>query len=125
MTPLLIDGVMYVSTPSTPRHPELKSSVTALEPETGKVIWKYESPLNIHGRGLAYWRGDASTTPRLFFGVYGGYLAAIDIRTGSLAKGFGQDGYIDAYAGVVSERVAAGWRSSIRFPIQLRFKRTL
>src|SRR5215218_8205892 len=38
--PLLIDGVMYVSTPSSPRDPNVKSTVTALEPETGKVIWQ-------------------------------------------------------------------------------------
>src|SRR3954466_8475118 len=33
--PLLIDGVMYFSTPSTERDKTLMSSVTALEPETG------------------------------------------------------------------------------------------
>src|SRR5690606_7026147 len=41
VTPLLIDGVMYVSTPTNPRVPELKSTVTAIEPETGRVLWKW------------------------------------------------------------------------------------
>ncbi len=35
--PLLIGGVMYISTPASPRDPDFKSTVTALEPETGKV----------------------------------------------------------------------------------------
>ena len=57
VTPLVINGVMYLTTPTSPRKPDLKSYVVALEPDTGKVIWKYESPENIHGRGLAYWPG--------------------------------------------------------------------
>src|SRR5919106_6477402 len=56
--PLLIGGVMYISTPASPRDPDFKSTVTALEPETGKVIWQYTSPRRIHGRGLAYWPGN-------------------------------------------------------------------
>src|SRR5688572_32607116 len=30
--PLLVDGVMYFSTPASPRDPNVKSTVTALEP---------------------------------------------------------------------------------------------
>src|ERR1043165_9894329 len=50
--PLLINGVMYLSTPASERDPKLMSTVTALEPETGKVLWQYKSPRHIHGRGL-------------------------------------------------------------------------
>src|SRR5438876_8963773 len=32
--PLIIDGLMYISTPASPRDPTVKSTVTALEPET-------------------------------------------------------------------------------------------
>src|SRR6185312_5420910 len=39
--PLLVNGVMYFSTPSSPRDPRVKSTITALEPETGKVLWQY------------------------------------------------------------------------------------
>src|SRR5687768_3495959 len=39
--PLIIDGVMYFSTPSNPRVAGLKATVTALVPETGQVLWKY------------------------------------------------------------------------------------
>src|SRR5437016_14016250 len=31
--PLLIDGVMYISTPGSPRASNLKSTITALDPE--------------------------------------------------------------------------------------------
>ncbi|MBV8904887.1 MAG: hypothetical protein JOZ22_14740, partial [Acidobacteriia bacterium] len=100
ITPLLIGDVMYISTPCSPAKPDLKSSITALEPETGKVIWKWESPLNIHGRGIAYWPGDANTAPRLIFATDGGLIMAIDVTTGKPAKGFGRGGQIDAYVGV-------------------------
>src|SRR5438105_6659579 len=48
--PLIINGIMYVSTPSSPADPAVKSTVSAIEPETGKVLWQYTAPLNIHGR---------------------------------------------------------------------------
>src|ERR1043166_7246450 len=51
--PLITDGIMYISTPGSPRDPNVKSTVTALEPETGKVLWQYTPTHNIHGRGLA------------------------------------------------------------------------
>lgn len=87
ITPLVIDGVMYLSTPS--------STVVALAPETGKEIWKYKSKRFVTERGLAYWRGDKTTGPRILFGAAEGYLAALDARTGKPAAGFGVDGEVD------------------------------
>ena len=115
-TPLLIGGVMYFSTPSSPLKPDLKAAVVALRPETGEVLWKYESPLNIHGRGLAYWPGDDKTAPRLIFATDKGYLVALDMVTGQPAKGFGRDGSIDAYIGVSSEIVGESRRNSFTIP---------
>jgi quinoprotein glucose dehydrogenase len=53
-TPIVIDGVLYVSTPS--------SRVFALDAETGKKLWVFDpqegrSPrlFNSH-RGVAYWQ---------------------------------------------------------------------
>ena len=60
------------------------STVTALEPETGKVIWQYKSPRRIHGRGLAYWKGNGTVGPRLYFATDKGYLMALDMKTGKL-----------------------------------------
>ena len=116
VTPLIIGGVMYVSTPSNPALPELKSTITALEPETGRVIWKYESDRNIHGRGLAYWPGDGDVGPRLFFATEQGYLRALDMATGQLAAGFGEQGEIDAYVGVASELVGETRRDTWTIP---------
>lgn len=115
-TPLIIGGVMYVSTPSNPAIPDLKSTITALEPETGRVIWKYESDRNIHGRGLAYWPGDGEVGPRLFFATEQGYLRALDMGTGQLAASFGEQGEIDAYVGVASELVGETRRDTWSIP---------
>jgi len=116
VTPLVIGGVMYISTPGSPRAPGLKSTITALRPETGEVIWKFESPLNIHGRGLAYWPGDSETAPRLIFGTDGGYVMAVDVTTGQLAPDFGNGGWIDAYVGVASEIVGDTRRRTYTIP---------
>ncbi|MBL8139120.1 MAG: PQQ-binding-like beta-propeller repeat protein [Acidobacteria bacterium] len=116
VTPLHIGGVLYISTPSSPRVPDLASTITALEPENGKVLWKYDSPRNIHGRGLAYWKGDGTTGPRFFFGTRGGYLEALDVRSGKPAVGFGEDGKVDAYAGVASAKVGESRRATWTLP---------
>src|SRR5918912_1040997 len=57
-TPLVVDGVMYVSTPS--------SRVIALDAETGRELWKFdpqagtsEREFNSH-RGVAYWEGPSA-----------------------------------------------------------------
>ena len=116
VTPLIIGGVMYISTPKAPRNPSLNATVTAIKPETGEVLWKYESPLNIHGRGVAYWPGDATTAPRIIVATDQGYLTAIDVTTGKPAEGFGRNGVVDAYVGVVSEVVGNMRRHSYTVP---------
>lgn len=116
VTPLIIDGVMYFSTPTNPSKPELKSTVTAVEPETGKVLWKYESPVNIHGRGLAYWPGDGEIGARVFFATDQGYLMAVDLKTGQGVSTFGTNGRVDAYAGVASELVGETRRETWTVP---------
>lgn len=116
VTPLLIGGIMYISTPDSPARPELKATITALRPETGEVIWKFESPLNIHGRGIAYWPGDSVTAPRLIFATDKGMIMAVDVTTGKLAKGFGLAGQVDAYIGVSDEIVGESRRNSFTVP---------
>jgi len=114
--PLIIGGIMYISTPASPYKPDLKSTVTALEPETGKVIWKYESPRRIYGRGLAYWKGNGTVGPRLYFGTDQGYMNAVDMKTGQLAASFGNNGEVDVYSGVVSPEVGESRRSTFTIP---------
>ena len=59
VTPIVVNGVMYL--PSGNR-------VVALEPETGKEIWRYELPEGLASfRGVAYWPGEGRLPPRLLF----------------------------------------------------------
>ena len=114
--PLLIGGVMYFSTPASPSDPNFKSTITALEPETGKVVWQYTTPQRVHGRGLAHWPGNGKVGPRLYFGMDQGYLMAVDMKTGQPAEGFGTNGQIDVYIGVASKEVGESRRSTFTIP---------
>jgi alcohol dehydrogenase (cytochrome c) len=77
-TPLVVDGVMYLTQPP--------NDVIALDPETGRPFWRYRrvlpTPINVCcgqvNRGLAM-LGD-----RLFMGAVDGFLVALDSRTGSV-----------------------------------------
>ncbi len=86
VTPLVVGGRMYLTAAST---------VFALKPETGTVIWKYEAPGAVSRRGLAYWPGDSNTEPRLYSGAGDGRMVALDVRTGQPAPGFGEAGFVN------------------------------
>jgi glucose dehydrogenase len=120
VTPLMVGGVMYLSTPASApgRKPDVDSTVLALDPETGKVIWKYTLPRDrrIYGRGVAYWPGEGKTGARIVFGTHGGYLCALDAKTGKPVEGFGEKGQVDTYPGVTSENVPAVWRDRYTIP---------
>ena len=73
-TPLVVGGQMYLTA---------GSNVFALEPESGRQIWRFEAPGVVSRRGVAYWPGDAKTPPRLFTGA-GDRLIALDARSGRL-----------------------------------------
>jgi quinoprotein glucose dehydrogenase len=94
VTPIVVSGVMYL--PSGHR-------VVALEPETGKEIWRHELPEGLASfRGVAYWPGDARLPPRIFFTSLK-KLMALRADTGALDTTFGDGGQIDleiAYSGV-------------------------
>src|SRR5688572_28380884 len=60
-TPLVINGVMYVSTPY--------GRVVALDPTTGTEKWVFPLPTgNPSTRGVEYFGGDATTRPQIVFG---------------------------------------------------------
>jgi glucose dehydrogenase len=86
VTPLVIDGIMYLTGGSI---------VFALEPETGKEIWKYDARATVSRRGVAYWPGDARTPARLYSGAGDGRMMALDAKRGTLATDFGAGGFID------------------------------
>ena len=77
-TPLVIDGVMYVST--------AWSMVKAFDAKTGGLLWSYDPAvpraLGVRGccdvvnRGVAAWKG------KIYVGAFDGRLVALDARTG-------------------------------------------
>ncbi len=91
VTPLVIDGVLYLSA---------GNSLFALEPETGKVRWKYQASGEVTRRGVAYWPGDGQGSPRIYSGDGDGRMIAVDVRTGQLARDFGAEGVVDLKASV-------------------------
>ena len=93
VTPLVIGGIMYITAPN---------GIYALEPETGKVLWKYAFASVVTRRGVAYWPGDKTTHPRVYASA-GSDLVAIDVTTGKLAPGFGEEGLVDMKKGVLGD----------------------
>ena len=110
-TPLVVDGVLYLSTPS--------SRVIALDAETGVEIWKFDPQAGRRDarqyrahRGVAYWEGRSSdgkiTTKRILYGTLDGRLIALDAVTGKLCSEFGKNGMVN-----LREGYADRWPSAI------------
>ncbi|MDR3702141.1 MAG: pyrroloquinoline quinone-dependent dehydrogenase [Candidatus Sulfopaludibacter sp.] len=96
ITPIVVGGVLYFATQN--------QKIVALEPETGREIWKFDPKSSAREiRGVTYWPGDRQTAARIFFGTSDGRLIALDARTGTLAKGFGDNGAVDLKAGITDK----------------------
>jgi glucose dehydrogenase len=90
-TPLMIDDVLYLSTPF--------NRVVALNAETGAELWAFDPKAYLDGpginlyyqhRGVAFWReGNES---RIFMNSHD-RLFSLDAKTGQLVTSFGQNGY--------------------------------
>ena len=98
-TPLVVDGVLYFSTPS--------NRVIALDAETGKEIWQFDPQAGraeprqyLQHRGVAYWQSKKGDDQRILYGTFDGRLIALDARTGKASRGFGKDGVVDLRTGV-------------------------
>ncbi|HEY3839882.1 MAG TPA: PQQ-binding-like beta-propeller repeat protein [Bryobacteraceae bacterium] len=96
-TPLVVDGIMYVTTPF--------SRVIALDPETGKELWSFDPHLDLTesanlfiNRGAAYWHD--GTKRRVFLGTIDGRLFSLYAATGKLDDSFGTGGWVDLRQGV-------------------------
>ena len=85
-TPLLIGGLLYVIDAGS-------SDVIALQPETGKVVWRYAAPKGKERdqRAVAYWGGDGKMKPRLIM-TWGGSIYGIDPTTGKSSSDWPQQG---------------------------------
>jgi quinoprotein glucose dehydrogenase len=91
VNPIVVDGVMYVTTPS------LKA--VALNAATGREIWVFDpakhnngNVVRLRNRGLVYWKG--AEGERIFHFVRD-RVYAVDAKTGALIASFGQGGFID------------------------------
>ena len=84
MTPIVVDSVMYLSA---------SNGYFAVDAVSGRQIWKYDAQGTTE-RGVAYWPGDAKSSPRVIGGV-GNTIVAIDAKTGKLVPGFAKEGVLD------------------------------
>jgi len=92
-SPLEIDGVLYYDTPY--------QRLVAVEPETGKIVWSFDHKHDARAaRGLAYWAGDKTSPPTIFFGNEDGLLIGVNAKTGKLAPGFAREGELDLTPGM-------------------------
>lgn len=73
-TPLLIDGLLYVSDPT--------GDILALDPINGDPVWRWKSPTAASRiRALAYWPGEGDLKPRLL-ATRSGRVLGFDLKTG-------------------------------------------
>src|SRR6202521_2897364 len=85
-TPIVVNGVMYLGA---------ARQLVALEPETGRELWRYQMPSGAPSRrGVAYWPGDPDNPPRIIF-TTGRKMVALNARTGKIDPGFGKEGEVE------------------------------
>jgi quinoprotein glucose dehydrogenase len=88
VTPLVINGTMYITTPY--------GRVVALDSTTGKELWAYQVPNSVPtSKGAEYWAGDAKTPPQIVFGSGDGRLYSLHAKTGEPNEAFGEKGIVN------------------------------
>ena len=93
-TPIVVDGVLYTTTPAL--------AVIALRADSGTLRWRFDPfagrTRETHAnRGVAYWAG--GDDQRIFF-TASERLYALDARTGRPVPTFGDSGWVDLAAGL-------------------------
>lgn len=101
-TPILFDGLLYVSTET--------DRVIALDPATGAQRWAWDADIDwdrrfgVTSRGVASWTDSASGAEscarRIFLGTLDGRLVALDAADGRPCADFGANGAVDLTQGV-------------------------
>ncbi|YBV93754.1 pyrroloquinoline quinone-dependent dehydrogenase (plasmid) [Phyllobacteriaceae bacterium JZ32] len=99
-TPLFVNDTVYVGTPFY--------NIVAIEPDTGKVKWRYDSKAllkaltqpDMKNRGVAYWQAEnpvegQACQKRIYIGTMDGKLHAVDADTGKPCADFGENGILD------------------------------
>jgi quinoprotein glucose dehydrogenase len=106
-TPLFVNNTVYIGTP--------KYNIFAVEPDTGKIKWKYaasgangpEENQGLKNRGVAYWAASApvagqSCQKTVYIGTMTGELHAVDADSGKPCAGFGKNGVLDVNAWAIT-----------------------
>jgi quinoprotein glucose dehydrogenase len=109
VTPIVLDGTMYVITPT--------GIIAALDPATGTERWRYDAGVDPHrgygdfaSRGVAFWRDPRSGTERgtggeacarrIIAATIDARLVAVDAATGKLCASFGSGGVVNLRKGL-------------------------
>lgn len=104
--PIIVNNKMYVTSP--------KLKLFALDPATGKELWKFDPFVNEEAtgvnRGVTYWQHEGDK--RILFSA-GPYLYALHADSGTLITSFGKNGKIDLREGLgrAPEKLAV-WATS-------------
>jgi quinoprotein glucose dehydrogenase len=111
-TPLLVDGLLYVSTPL--------GRVSALDPATGVERWTYDPRVDLArdygdlaNRGVSTWRdphtaAGAACARRIYLATIDARLIALDGATGTPCAGFGAAGTVDLARNLLNPPAFAG-----------------
>jgi quinoprotein glucose dehydrogenase len=103
-TPLVVDGVMYLSTPL--------GKAIALDPATGKQRWVYDARIDpsapfgdFANRGVSYWvdaraTRSAACRRRIFLPTIDARIIALDAATGAPCSAFGDRGVVNLRRGL-------------------------
>jgi quinoprotein glucose dehydrogenase len=103
VTPILVDDTLYACTP--------RGIVLALEPESGRELWRYDPGVDasrfyvVNCRGVSHWRDEAAPArsfcrSRILLATLDARLVALDAGSGVPCPGFGSGGQVDLGAGI-------------------------
>jgi quinoprotein glucose dehydrogenase len=99
-TPLVIDGVMYVSSSF--------HRLFALDADSGRILWEFDPKFDrstrvvlYFSRGVAYWTDGKKR--RILFGDQQGRLFSVDAATGKPDPTFGAGGMLDLRVGMIEK----------------------
>jgi quinoprotein glucose dehydrogenase len=109
VTPIMVDGLLYGCT--------THNAVFALDPATGRQVWRHETKIDMEAggrgvcRGVSFYRAMnvSECATRILVGTVDNKLIAVDAKTGETCHGFGKDGAVDLSEGEGLEPATRGW----------------
>ena len=100
-TPVVADGMLYLSTPS--------NRAIALDAETGTEIWQFDPQAGrserkfFQHRGVVYWQSETGDDRRILYETFDGRMICLNAKTGSPCQGFGTNGVVNLRVGGANE----------------------